>query len=234
MADDNKGLMVIGAAAAIAAGLFAWSKAKAEPPEPPPDEEDTTLSIVILDANGNPVPTNSPANLIEGEDYTLRLTVTNTSTKLGTPWEATLWVRAQVATTQVNIFSYSTQEYFLASQTRSFEYPFSVPEGIVGDTGLAIGQVDDPNQNLLANISQEIAILSAAIDYGAIVVIGVPKYEIGELGNVLVESGWIPFEILDIVLINNILYYIYLSFGVQYSQTVALFDSLDYQPWMPI
>ena len=74
--DGKKTGIMVGAAALIAGIIYAMSKK-------PKEGEGAGVAIEILDANGNPVPKKSPASLVEGTDYTIRVTVTNGSTRGG-------------------------------------------------------------------------------------------------------------------------------------------------------
>jgi len=170
MEDGKKAAVVVGVGAGIAGLLYLATKVKAAPPPP----EAAAIRIEILDAEGNPVAHNSPAELIEGESYTVRVTVTNRSTKAGMPWEATLEIVVQAATEWTTLIPVTaTMQDFGAGQTRSFDYPMSVPVGTGGETGQIIALVNDPAGVELARAREDITIISIEIIYGATVTIGV-------------------------------------------------------------
>lgn len=169
MAEDGKKVAIIGGLAAVIGGIFLATRAKAAPPPP----EGAEIIIEVLDAEGNPLPHNSPVELEEGESYTVRLTITNLSTKAGVPWDATLDVVIQAATAYTALIPVSSSsEYFAAGQTKAFNYPMNIPLGTGGETGQITALVKDPMGVELARAAESIDIITIEIIYGATVVIG--------------------------------------------------------------
>ncbi len=164
-------VIVGGLGLGLAATVGIAAIAMAKPPEEP---EEGGVTIVIYDEWGNPVPTGSPAILEEGASYTMVVTVTNMSTKAGTPWEATLTIDVSAIVEGSAIMTPSVKaEYFSAGQTRSFSYPLSVPLGYGGFSGSAQALVKDPTGVTLDSATEPLTIEEIPIDYGAGIVIGV-------------------------------------------------------------
>lgn len=170
---SNKGkaaLAIVGAG--LAGGLaYLFTRAKAVPPE----GEKAALKIQVYDSEGNLVPPNSPVTLDEGATYTVRVTVTNKTTRGGVAWEATLTVDVAAFITAVGylIPPTITAEAFTANQTRSFNYSLYIGTGLGGFSGAIDAKIKDPANNLLASASEPLIVRSLAIVYGATVVIGV-------------------------------------------------------------
>lgn len=159
-------IVSLGLAAAVVVVLVA--KAKGAPPE------EGGVSIVIYDEWGNPVPTGSPAILAEDASYTMVVTVTNLSTKGGTPWEASLTIEVSAVVDASAIMSPSLKiEYFAAGQTRTFNYALSVPLGYGGLSGSALALVKDPSGVTLDSAMEPLTVEEIPITYGAGIVIGV-------------------------------------------------------------
>ena len=170
--EKKTGLIFLGALA-VGTGLTVALAAmgKAAPPEP--GEGGAIIEIEIYDSEGNPVPSNSPRALDEGSSYTVRLTITNTSTKAGVPWDAILTVGIGAITSYTTLITAQEKaELFSAEQTRSFDYPINVPLGSGGETGYISAWVDDPDGTTLASALEDITINEIPIDYGAVIVIG--------------------------------------------------------------
>lgn len=169
MKDGKKVAAVVGGVGL--AGLTAYAltrKVEAAPPEV------GGVTIVIYDKYGNPVPSGSPAILTEGESYSMVVTVTNMSTKAGTPWEATLTIDVSAGVDGVDIMTPSgTAEYFDAGQTRSFSYPLDVLLGYGGLSGNASALVKDPAGVTLDSATEPLTIEEVPIIYGAGITIGV-------------------------------------------------------------
>lgn len=165
------GAKVIAGIGIGALSIFGISRLLAQPP---PEGDGAAIGIVILGPDGLPVPKNSPASLLEGESYTVQVTVVNASTKAGQPWEATL----DVITYGDGAVTYfyppvSVTELFAPGQDRTFEYPLNIPMGYGGQSGSVWAWVRDPAGVELARASEPITIESVAIVYGADIVIGV-------------------------------------------------------------
>jgi len=167
MKDGKKAAVGLGLVAALGAIYFA-SRAKAAPPE------EGGVTIVIYDQYGNPVPSGSPSILTEGASYTMVVTVTNMSTKAGTPWEATLTIDVSAVVDGSAIMTPSVKaEYFAAGETKAFSYPLSVPLGYGGFSGSALALVKDPTGVTLDSATEPLTIEEIPIDYAAGIVIGV-------------------------------------------------------------
>ena len=180
MSKDTKriaiGLGVVGAAGAAA--YFISKKVKAE--EPPPDEEGATISIEILDAQGNPVPHNSPATLEEGKTYTVKVKVTNRSTLAGAPSAANLitWIEVWVGPPKQWLLGpVERTDSYNANQTRTHSWSFTIPMGLYagfsGPYGFITAQVFSPVGVSLANAVEDIFLKApVTIVYDATVAIG--------------------------------------------------------------
>lgn len=166
--DGKKGAVVIVGLGAVIAGVMLATRAKAAPPE------EGGVTIIIYDEWGNPVPTNSPAILIEGAIYTMVVTITNMSFKAGEPWEATLTIDVTAIVDGSNLMTPSARnEYFSAGQVRSFSYSLNVPLGYGLLSGNAQALVKDPAGVTLDSATELLTIEEVLIDYGAGIVIGV-------------------------------------------------------------
>lgn len=130
------------------------------------------IVIEILDENGNPIPPSNSFDLEEGGNYQVRLTVTNTSMKGETPWEATLTVGLTVVIGGTTYVSASSPENFSAGQERQFTYPFTLELGTGGLSGPIDASVKDPNGVTLGSASDTIHVIEVPIVYGADIVIG--------------------------------------------------------------
>lgn len=167
---DKKKAAAVGIGLGLA-GLAAYALTREVEAAPP---EVGGVTIQIFDKYGNPVPSGSPALLTEGESYTMVVTVTNLSTKAGTPWEAMLTIDVSAGVDGLDIMTPSVKaEYFDAEQTRSFSYPLSVPLGSGGLSGSASALVKDPTGVTLDSATEPLTIEEIPIIYGAGIVIGV-------------------------------------------------------------
>lgn len=165
---DKKVAVGLGVAAGVGALLYLAAKAKAAPPE------GATVKIQVFDAEGHLITSNSPLELIEGESYTVRVTVTNLSTKAGEPWDAELEVVVHASTEWEALIPVTTSmEAFAAGQTLSFDYPMMVPLGVMGFSGQISATINDPAGIRLARVLEPFTIITIEIIYGATVVIGV-------------------------------------------------------------
>jgi len=167
--DSKKGLLLLGLAAG---GILLASKLRAAE-LPPPEGNAASIGIVILDAAGNIVPHNFPADLYEGETYTIRVSVTNKSTKAGNPCAAVLTV---ANTTTLDGIGVTPGEPWPANyssgQTLIFDYTLAIPDGSAGKFGALYFYVNDPGGNQLASAYENVNILahvlSATINPGVI------------------------------------------------------------------
>ncbi len=172
MQRKTKGVLVgAGFLTLLGLGLRA-SRAKAAPPEG--EQPAAMVGLEILDMAGNPVPPGSLGTVVEGSSYTLRMTVTNTSTKLGAGVGATLGIQpfgAIVSTPLVFSPNWFPQA-FTAGQSIVFNSTFTVPAGSAGLTNIIGADVFDPSNKLLAEKTDTLTVQSAAIIYGATIGIG--------------------------------------------------------------
>lgn len=101
----------------------------------------------------------SPAEVVEGKSYLVRLTVTNQSTKAGLPVEAVLGVGISATTPwEILISAQESDEYFGPNETRSFDYSMTIPVGTGGQVGLLTAWVDDPTGIAIASATEDVVI----------------------------------------------------------------------------
>jgi len=106
---------------------------------------------------------NSPATVVEGESYSVRLTVTNRSTKAGIPVGAPLEIVISAATAWTTLIPVTpSTEAFAAGETRSFDYAMGVPLGSGGEFGQIIGLVRDPTGIEVARAAEDLNIVEVA------------------------------------------------------------------------
>jgi len=176
MAERKTGIVAAGAVAGITIVLLA-ARAKAKPPTPPGEE--AALKIEVFDSEGQPVPHNSPFILTEGQSYTVVISVTNKTTRGGIPWEATLGGYAELAIMRADwpmpivLFSGSLDAFYIANETKQFNFPFNIPVGYGESGGEIIAAVTDPTGIVLASASEPTTIASEETVYAAEIVIGV-------------------------------------------------------------
>lgn len=102
---------------------------------------------------------NSPATVDEGETYTVRLTITNQSTKAGAPVGVTMGVGINAGTEfTVLIPIQISSEYFSPSETRTFNYTMPVPAGSGGEAGLITAWVEKPDGSVIVSASEDVII----------------------------------------------------------------------------
>jgi len=173
--DDEKKvaetLLGLGVLGALIYGLT--RPKKEEVVSPSPGEGAASISISVLDAQGNPVPHNSPTNLYEGETYTVKVSVTNKSTKAAAPYAATLTITNQSTVDGIGVTSSAPRsDNYSADQTLNFNYTMAVPTGTAGAFGTLHFYVKDPSGNQLAAAYEDISIVAhelvAAIGPGVI------------------------------------------------------------------
>lgn len=172
MEDGKKAAVGIGLATAIA-GIVVATRAKAAPPTPP---EGAGVEIEIRDSEGNLVPHDSPASLNEGETYSVKITVTNQTTRGGLPWEAELttnihaWVTDGFATPNL-IVQHDKVDIFAGDQAIPYNYIIFPEIGTGGMTGGIFVKVYDPFGNMLTQVNEDLIIIALPIIYGAGIVI---------------------------------------------------------------
>jgi len=174
MEDGKKAIVGLGLATAIG-GIYLATKAKAAPAPPP---EGAGVEIEIRDSEGNIVPHNSPASLNEGEIYTVKVTVTNMTTRGGEPWEAELtttieaWVTDGFAKPYL-IVKHDMVNTFAGDQATPYNYIIFPEIGTGGMNGGIFVTVYDPFGNVLKQVNEDLTIIALPIIYGAGIVIGV-------------------------------------------------------------
>jgi len=173
---NNKQKTALGAGAALVATGIIVAKARAKEPEEPEEPEGTGIEIEIRDSNGNIVPHNSPASLNEGEIYSVKITVTNATTRGGIPWEAELTtnVYADVSdgfSTVHLVPSNDNVSVFAGSQAIAYSYTISPEIGVGGMTGGIFVSVHDPLGGVLKQINEQLTIVAEPTIYGAGIVI---------------------------------------------------------------
>ena len=168
MKDKDK-ILVVGAGVLTAAGLAYLATRK-----PPTEEGEAALSIVIRDAEGNIIPHNSPANVYEGQSYTVTVSMTNTSTRGGAPIEAELTLRVSARADGVWLIpTTDSSDIFPAGGTLSYTYPMNVPWNTGGYSGAITAVAGTPAGGILASDTEMLNIIAVRIIYGATVSIGV-------------------------------------------------------------
>lgn len=114
----------------------------------------------------------SPLSVDEGRTYSVRVTVTNASTKGGVPWEARLGLRTR-ASGNGEVFIPTTDEsaLFAAGESKAFTYTMTIPWMGAG-SGVIDAVVTSPPGGILASDTEPLTIVAVAIVYGATVTIG--------------------------------------------------------------
>lgn len=152
----------------VLAGLGVWAFGKKVPP---PGENAASCTIQILDAaTGSPVPKNSPALVVEGSSYIARIIVANRSTKTGSPVGATLTVDVKGYAGSITIpFAAPVTEAYLAQETKTKDWTFTMPAGTAGIAGSIVVAVKDPTGAVVSGgtCTEPLTISSAAIEYAA-------------------------------------------------------------------
>lgn len=106
-------------------------------------------------------------NLAEGETYSVTVTVTNESTKAGSPVEVCLGVGIRaVANSTILIPEQIADEYFAPGETRMFGYTLNVPLGSGGQSGSIDAVVQDPAGGIIAQATEAITITVPAYPPG--------------------------------------------------------------------
>jgi len=162
---DNLGLLLL----AVGAFLIVSRRAKAEP------EPSVPIEIKFYNSEGRLVESNSPANLSEGESYTAVVTVTNQSTRGGELIEARLsgYIFGEIMEPSYYfLLEGSFDETFGPGGTKSFSYPFSVPEGFGGSTGRAYATVYSPAELLIGRVEEPLVITGVVTTWAAGIGIG--------------------------------------------------------------
>lgn len=106
-------------------------------------------------------------DLIAGNSYILSTTVTNQSTRAGVPSAADLTL-----VWGGNVVNSSQSASFAAGETKSFDIPFTVPNGMAGSTASFTVAVKSPSGITVASDTIQAFVQSGAVNYAASVVLG--------------------------------------------------------------
>ena len=147
------------------------SRAKAAPAPPEEEVVGVGLSIEILGPDGQPVPHNSPATVVEGRTYTLRAIVTNISTQAGQPVPATFTVKVRspapmqdpldASRTSYLTFSPSQTSMQLAAQgQQTFDATFTPAIGTYAESGPITVDVFRPDGAAVASASLSVLVVA--------------------------------------------------------------------------
>jgi len=101
--------------------------------------------------------------------YTIKVGVTNASTKAGTPWPAQLIMEIDMTGPRTYVSDIKVADY-AAGERKDFSFQYSIPLGDIG-SGNVIVAVSDPNGVVLDTASIGFTIEEVPIDYGADIVI---------------------------------------------------------------
>ncbi len=166
MEDRKKAAIALGLVGGIGTLLYLTTRVKAVPP---PEVTAATVQIEVIGAESH-----SPVTLKEGESYTVRVTVTNQSTRAGVPVEATLGVGITSVTElgYVLIPGQESSEHFAPNETKTFDYTMDVPSDI-GQSGSIVAWVTDPAGADIVSATERFTITMPEIVYGATIAIGV-------------------------------------------------------------
>ena len=149
---------------------------------PVPGGPGAAVSIEVYDPEGNPVPHSSPFTLTFGVTYTVRATITNTSTLNSSPapaslrvWLAIAHVYGEVSPTFLGLIE--TTLDFAAGETKVFDLPYT-PGGYgepVGESSNYIQAWVAPHDSVvaLAQAWEFITYIQPPLQYGATLELGV-------------------------------------------------------------
>jgi hypothetical protein len=107
--------------------------------------------------------------LLPGQTYTVALTITNTSTRNGSPVEANLGIGIFAQALIMLIEKQVTSAYFSAGQTRTFSYPMTVLPGASGP-GAITAWVESPGGVKIVQAIENILVHGYLIDFGGRVI----------------------------------------------------------------
>jgi hypothetical protein len=163
MLKDSKAAVAGGLALGAGLFIFALTQTKKTAPLPPVPNDGTEdfgakATIKIIDnTTGQIVEHNSPYNVEEGRTYTVFVTVTNQSTKAGTPWAAQIGVQLSAAGGSSIFIPATTKNLgFAANQTVELSYSMSVP--VNSPNGSITLSLLDPNGVAFATGSEQILV----------------------------------------------------------------------------
>lgn len=135
----------------------------------------SAITMVIKDSEGNVVPHNSPATLIEGRNYSVLVTVINSSALTGTPVDATFaGVCSGGIAGGATFWNVDIGGLYLASEAKAFDIPFSVPAGLSGSVAIALAEIRDPNGVLVASAIEQMNITSDIVYAASVSFSGLP------------------------------------------------------------
>jgi hypothetical protein len=167
--DKKIGLIVLGGAAVIT-GILLMKK---DTPTEGGDDITGTIELELLDSNGNPVPHNSPYQLMEAHSYTISVTVKNNSTRLGSAISADLSVIiSAVAGSSYIVSPITTTKTFAGGESKTFTCSLNIPDNTGGESGTVNVSVVGGGSEI-ASGSAEFNIADVQIVYGATITIGI-------------------------------------------------------------
>jgi hypothetical protein len=139
-----------------------------------------TLPVVY----GATVDIGLPASMVEGQTYSIPVTVTNSSTKGGTPWPATLSLAAMVTTPAGTLLSTNPASYsYAAAEGHSQNFSVAVPLGAGGAVLSFAVTVNDPNNAIAATLIKTITITTVPVSYSGTISVGThSKYDLDGSG----------------------------------------------------
>ena len=105
------------------------------------------------------------AQLAEGGTYTVKATTTNMSFKAGVPVGATLTVKITAVVNSQTILEDLMVYNFAAGETKTFEFPMTIPAGTDGMLGAVVAEALDPDGNKLADGSLDIEIQAVTAEW---------------------------------------------------------------------
>lgn len=95
--------------------------------------------------------------VVEGQSYTIALTITNQSAKDGVPIEVNLGVGISAAVDSLTLIPEQiASKFFTPNQTRTFIYSMIVPSGSGGQSGPIIARVEDPTGRVIAQGTENV------------------------------------------------------------------------------
>lgn len=169
----KKGIGIL-AGVAIIGGVIYLATRKKSTTSPDGTEQSGNLNMALMDEFGNPISNgigNSfSAGVVEGGNYTIRVSVTNTSTKGSVAVAATLNLLMAVSagsTMLVNLVN--TSMSLAAGETKTKDFSFTIPSGTGNSDLIANAILKDPDGASLADKLQSWSIGSQAIVYGGTV-----------------------------------------------------------------
>jgi len=134
-----------------------------------------TLSLTVVAVPvgyGASVAISGPGTLMEGQNYTFQVAVTNSSAKGGQAWPAamSLAVSASAGSTQLLYGSPASYSY-AAGEGRGFTFTFAIPLGLGGSTCQIVATLTDPSGAAVPNaaVTQSPTIGTVPVSYAGTV-----------------------------------------------------------------